>query len=89
MRHGCVIHTFLSIYTTPFTYHTYTHTYLHTHTHTHIRALILECVFRLYNVRARCMKLNQITTVFDEDYVPSIYDANTAERIRRYYKIDE
>ena len=59
------------------------------HYNKHIRALILECVFRLYNVRARCMKLNQITTVFDEDYVPSIYDANTAERIRRYYKIDE
>ena len=35
------------------------------------------------------MKLNQISVVFADDYVPCIYDENNAERIRRYYNIDD
>ena len=58
-------------------------------TNKHTRKVILECVWHLYNVRCRIMKLNQIATVFSLSYIPKLYNTRTATAIKKFYNIED
>ena len=57
-------------------------------TNKHTRKIILQCVWHLYNVRCRVMKINQIATVFSLSYIPKIYNTKTASAIKKFYNIE-
>lgn len=52
------------------------------------RHMILEIVFRLFNARTRLMKINQIRTVYDPDYLSKVFVQKQYDNLKRYYNIE-
>jgi len=52
------------------------------------RFRIIECAVRLHNLRTRLVGINQIRTVFDPMWTPSLFPSKSYDRLARYYHIE-